>query len=235
MEKDLKGRTSSTPVVVFAHIPLWAVYPEWGWGTQDSQQALSYLKHFGSVTVLNGHIHQIMQKVEGNVTFHTAMATAFPQPVPGTSKSPGPLKVPADELRRVLGISEVNYAVGQHHLAVVDASLAGTPTDQASDILRKAAASATAASQQSAGQAGMVSVTIDNFAFSPKDLTVKSGSTVEWTNKDDTPHTVTSNDGAFGSGALDTNQKFKYTFAKAGNFPYYCKFHPKMTGTVTVQ
>jgi Icc protein len=236
LEKDVKGKSSSTPVVVFAHIPLWAVYPEWGWGTEDSQQALSYLKRFGSVTVLNGHIHQIMQKVEGNVTFHTAMATAFPQPMPGTSKSPGPLKVPGDELRRVLGISEVNYHVGQHHLAVVDASLAGTPTTQASDILRKAAAAApAAAAQQSAAPSGTVAATIDNFAFSPKELTVKSGTTVEWTNKDDTPHTVTSNDGVFGSGALDTNQKFKYTFAKPGKFPYYCKLHPKMIGTVIVQ
>ncbi|HYN14272.1 MAG TPA: metallophosphoesterase, partial [Terriglobales bacterium] len=107
LEDDLKGRTSSTPVVVFAHIPLWAAYPEWGWATQDSTQALSYLKRFGSVTVLNGHIHQIMQKVEGNVTFHTAMATAFPQPVAGTAPSAGPLKVPADQLRRVLGITQV--------------------------------------------------------------------------------------------------------------------------------
>ncbi len=131
LEDDLKGRSSSTPIVVFAHIPLWAVYPQWGWGTQDSAQALSYLKRFGSVTVLNGHIHQIMQKVEGNVTFHTAMATAFPQPVPGTAPSPGPLKVPADQLRKVLGITNVNYIMGEHHLAVVDAPLAGTPPSAA--------------------------------------------------------------------------------------------------------
>jgi Icc protein len=115
---------SSTPVVVFAHIPLWTVYPDWGWGTDDSEQALGYLKRFGSVSVLNGHIHQIMQKVEGNVTFHTALSTAFPQPAPGTAPSPGPMKVPADQLRRVLGISNVNYVQGTHSLAIVDSSLA---------------------------------------------------------------------------------------------------------------
>src|SRR5580704_2405791 len=109
LEDDLKGRSSSTPIVVFAHIPLWAAYPEWGWATQDSSQALAYLKRFGSVTVLNGHIHQIMQKVEGNVTFHTAMSTAFPQPAPGSAPSPGPMKVPAEKLRDVLGIRNVNF------------------------------------------------------------------------------------------------------------------------------
>jgi 3',5'-cyclic-AMP phosphodiesterase len=124
LEKDVKHLKSSTPIVVFAHIPLWAVYPEWGWGTEDSTQALSYLKKFGSVTVLNGHIHQTMQKVEGNVTFHTAASTAFPQPAPGTAPSPGPMKVPAEQLRSVLGITDVNYVRGQQALAVVDASLA---------------------------------------------------------------------------------------------------------------
>ena len=97
----------STPIVVFAHIPLWSVYPEWGWGTDDSAQALAYLKRFGSVTVLNGHIHQIMQKVEGNVTFHTATSTAFPQPHPGEAPSPGPMKVPAEQLRSLLGVTDV--------------------------------------------------------------------------------------------------------------------------------
>jgi 3',5'-cyclic-AMP phosphodiesterase len=124
MEKDVKGLKSSTPIVVFAHIPLWSAYPEWGWGTEDSAQALSYLKKFGSVTVLNGHIHQIMQKVEGNVTFHSAMSTAFPQPKPGTADSPGPMKVPAEQLKSVLGITDVNYVQGQHSLAVVDSTLA---------------------------------------------------------------------------------------------------------------
>ncbi len=123
LEKDVKHLSKSTPIVVFAHIPLWSVYPEWGWGTDDSAQALGYLKKFGSVSVLNGHIHQTMQKVEGNVTFHTAMSTAFPQPKPGTSPSPGPMKVPAEQLRAVLGITDVNYVQGKHALAVTDETL----------------------------------------------------------------------------------------------------------------
>jgi Icc protein len=123
LERDVKQLKSSTPIVVFAHIPLWSVYPEWGWGTEDSAQALGYLKKFGSVTVLNGHIHQTMQKVEGNVTFHTARSTAFPQPQPGSAPSPGPMKVPDDQLRKVLGITDVNYSQGQHALAVVDSTL----------------------------------------------------------------------------------------------------------------
>jgi Icc protein len=123
MEKDVEKLKSSTPIVVFAHIPLWSVYPEWGWGTEDSAQALTYLKKFGSVTVLNGHIHQTMQKVEGNVTFHTAASTAFPQPEPGKAPSPGPMKVPADQLRSLLGITDVNYVQGHHKLAIVDSKL----------------------------------------------------------------------------------------------------------------
>ena len=124
LEKDVKHLSHSTPIVVFAHIPLWAVYPQWGWGTEDSAQALSYLKKFGSVSVLNGHIHQTMQKVEGNVTFHTACSTAFPQPHPGAPEGPGPLKVPADQLRSVLGITDVKYVRGKHALAVTDSNLA---------------------------------------------------------------------------------------------------------------
>jgi 3',5'-cyclic AMP phosphodiesterase CpdA len=125
LEKDLKAKSTSTPIVLFAHIPLWAVYPEWGWGTEDSAQALGYLKRFGSVTVLNGHIHQVMQKVEGNVTFHTAMSTAFPQPAPGSAPAPGPMKVPAEKLRSVIGVTNVQYVAGKHSLAVVDSPLAG--------------------------------------------------------------------------------------------------------------
>jgi 3',5'-cyclic AMP phosphodiesterase CpdA len=120
---DVGHLKHSTPIVVFAHIPLWAVYPQWGWGTEDSAQALAHLKKFGSVTVLNGHIHQTMQKIEGNVTFHTAASTAFPQPQPGTAPSPGPMKVPAEQLRSVLGITDVNYVRGRHALAVVDSKL----------------------------------------------------------------------------------------------------------------
>jgi 3',5'-cyclic AMP phosphodiesterase CpdA len=124
LEDDLKGKSDSTPVVVFAHIPLWVVYPQWGWGTEDGMRALSLLKRFGSVTVLNGHIHQLIQKVEGNVTFHTAMSTAFPQPAPGTAPSPGPMLVPAEKLRSVLGFSSVTVKQGQKPLAIVDTMLA---------------------------------------------------------------------------------------------------------------
>ncbi|MFY9674021.1 MAG: metallophosphoesterase [Terriglobales bacterium] len=123
LERDVKHMKHSTPIIVFAHIPLWSVYPEWGWGTDDSAQALSYLKKFGSVTVLNGHIHQTMQKVEGNVTFHTACSTAFPQPKPGAATSPGPMKVPDDQLRSLLGLTSVQAFHGRHALAVTDSTL----------------------------------------------------------------------------------------------------------------
>jgi 3',5'-cyclic-AMP phosphodiesterase len=124
LKKDVGGLAASTPIVVYAHVPLWTVYPKWGWGTEDSEQALASLKRFGSVTVLNGHIHQIMQKMEGNVTFHTARSTAFPQPEPGKAESPGPIKnVPADKLRGMLGLSRVDYKESQGALAIVDATL----------------------------------------------------------------------------------------------------------------
>ena len=123
IERDLQPLSSSVPIIVFAHIPLWSVYPEWGWGTEDSAQVLTMLKRFGSATVLNGHIHQTMQKVEGTVTFHTAASTAFPQPQPGKADSPGPMKVPAEQLRALLGITNVNFVRGQQSLAIVDSSL----------------------------------------------------------------------------------------------------------------
>jgi 3',5'-cyclic-AMP phosphodiesterase len=125
LEKDVRHLKASTPIVLFAHIPLWSVYPDWGWGTSDSEQALSHLKRFGSVTVLNGHIHQTMKKVEGNVTFHTAMSTAFPQAPPGMAPAPGPLKVPAERLRSVLGVTDVNFVRGHHTLGITDSTLAG--------------------------------------------------------------------------------------------------------------
>ena len=131
LEKDVKGLSSSTPIVVFAHVPLWTIYPQWGWGTKDSEQALSYLRRFGSVSVLNGHIHQTIQKVEGNITFHTAMSTAFPQPSPGSAPSPGPMKVPAEKLRSVLGLTSVNYVEHNHTLAITDTPLMEvTPVQQ---------------------------------------------------------------------------------------------------------
>ena len=123
LEEDVKGLGSSTPIVVFAHIPLWAVYPQWGWATSDSARALAALKHFGSVTVLNGHIHQVLQKVEGSVSFHTALSTAFPQPAPGAAPNPGPMKVPADKLKSMLGLASVKYVPGKNALAIVDATL----------------------------------------------------------------------------------------------------------------
>jgi plastocyanin len=179
-----------------------------------------------------------MQKVEGNVAFHTAMATAFPQPIPGTAHSAGPLKVPSEELQKVLGITNVHYIAGANHLAVVDSPLAGTPPDNAQAILRNAAAAIPAAQQAQSEPpkaAGSAQASIDNFDFKPKSLTVKPGTTVEWTNKDDTPHTVTSDTKAFGSPILDSNQRFQFLFANAGRFPYHCKLHPMMTGEVLVQ
>ena len=125
LERDLAGKTASTPIVVFAHIPLWVVYADWGWGTTDGAQALTYLKRFGSVTVLNGHIHQVMQKVEGHVAFHTARSTAFPQPSPGTAPSPGPKAVPAGELQGLLGTARVSLVQSNAPLAIVDTPLAG--------------------------------------------------------------------------------------------------------------
>jgi 3',5'-cyclic AMP phosphodiesterase CpdA len=120
---DVAGLSSSTPIVVFVHIPLWAVYPDWGWSTTDGEQALALLRRFGSVTVLNGHIHQVLQKVEGNVTFHSAMSTAYPQPAPGTADGPGPLTVPAERLRNYLGLREVVWRGTPGPLAVVDTRL----------------------------------------------------------------------------------------------------------------
>jgi 3',5'-cyclic-AMP phosphodiesterase len=219
LEKDLSGRSSSTPIVVFAHIPLWIVYPQWGWGTEDGVKAFSYMRRFGSVTVLNGHIHQVMQKVESNVSFHTAMSTAFPQPKPGSAPSPGPMKVPSEQLRDVLGITHVNYVAGNHTLAVVDSTLAMASTQQAS----------------SRNVSDRDVVNIDNFSFSPKSLTVKAGATVIWMNHDDIPHNVVSTEKKFSSPVLDTDQNFSFRFQEPGSYPYYCKIHPMMTGTIVVE
>jgi 3',5'-cyclic-AMP phosphodiesterase len=237
LEKDLKGKSASTPIVVFAHIPLWSVYPDWGWGTDDSAQALSYMKKFGSVSVLNGHIHQTMQKVEGNVTFHTAMSTAFPQPAPGTAASPGPMKVPAEQLRSVLGITQVNFVRGQHTLAVVDtpladaAAMAGMDMSKDKDMKMSSSKPKAAATEKP----GSNEVFIDNFSFSPADMTVTVGTKITWTNKDDVPHNVIDTGKAFASPVLDTDEKFSFTFDKPGTFNYYCSIHPRMTAKVTVK
>ncbi len=209
LEHDLKPLSASTPVVVFAHVPLWTIYPEWGWGTDDGMQALGYLKRFGSVTVLNGHIHQNIQKIEGNMRFHTACSTAFPQPKPGEAASPGPMKVPAEQLRSYLGLTEVQYVEGTHSLAVADATLAeAAPGDP--------------------------EVRIDNFSFTPGEVKVAAGGEITWINHDDVPHTVMSTTKAFSSPPLDTGEKFTHAFPKAGTFPYYCSLHPQMTGKVVV-
>ena len=121
---DLKGRSASTPIVVFAHMPLWSIYEPWGWGTGDAAELISQLRRFGSVTILNGHIHQIVQKVEGNITYHTARSTSYPQPVAGEGPGPGPLKVPADELASVLGITSVAKLRHPPTLALTDETLA---------------------------------------------------------------------------------------------------------------
>lgn len=120
---DLRAVSTSTPVVVFTHIPLWTIYQPWGWGTEDGDQAIAMLRKYGSVTVLNGHIHQVIQKIEGNITFHTARGTAYPQPAPGTAPAPGPMTVPADQLRNYLGITDVKATQGDHPLALIDSTL----------------------------------------------------------------------------------------------------------------
>jgi 3',5'-cyclic-AMP phosphodiesterase len=236
LEKDVKHLASSTPIVVFAHVPLWTVYPAWGWGTDDGARALAYLKRFGSVTVLNGHIHQTMQKVEGNVTFHTAMSTAFPQPRPGTAPAPGPMVVPANHLVDVLGVTKVRYLAHHEHLALVDESLSGE-----SPVAAMAAGEAEARAQAGKAKAPAVSaapgaITIANFAFTPKVTEIVKGGRVTWQNDDDVPHRIQSTDGKFApSTVLDTRGSYGMTFAKAGRYPYFCSIHPTMTGSIVVQ
>jgi plastocyanin len=227
LRRDLKGIAASTPIVVFAHIPLWTVYPEWGWGTDDSEQALSMLRRFGSVTVLNGHIHQIMQKVEGNIAFHTAMSTAFPQPAPGSAPSPGPMKVEPERLRSVLGITNVTYVPGRHSLAVVDSTLSG-------EMPPMVMGGGQPSSSRRAVEIAPDQIAIDNFAFTPTPRTVTVGTEVTWINRDDVPHVVVDTHGAFSSKVLDTNQKYTHRFAAAGTYDYFCSIHPTMTGKVVV-
>ena len=211
LEKDVKHLKSSTPIVVFAHIPLWSVYPEWGWGTEDSARALSYLKRFGSVSVLNGHIHQVMQKVEGHVTFHTAMSTAFPQPAPGSAPSPGPMKVADDRLRTMLGLSRISFHDVNHPIAITDLPLeAATTNADARDVV------------------------VDNFSFAPATASVPVGSTITWTNRDDVPHNIVSTEQKFKSPVLDTDEQFSHRFDAPGSYKYFCSIHPKMTGRIVV-
>jgi len=237
LKSDVRGLSSSTPIVVFAHIPLWTVYADWGWGTDDSEQALGLLKRFGSVSVLNGHIHQVLQKVEGNVRFHTAMSTAFPQPAPGTAPSPGPLKVEADRLRKVLGIASVEFLRGHQALAVVDSPLdtssggAGAGVAAAGPGVQRAVP---AAATDTAGSA--TTIKIDNFAFTPPSTTVAAGTTITWVNADDVPHKIVSTDGKFtASPPVDTNDRYAFRFTQPGRYEYFCAIHPKMTGVIVVQ
>jgi 3',5'-cyclic-AMP phosphodiesterase len=239
LKKDVRGLSSSTPIVVFAHIPLWTVYPDWGWGTDDSEQALGLLKRFGSVSVLNGHIHQILQKVEGNVRFHTAMSTAFPQPAPGAAPSPGPMKVPAERLRRVLGITSLEFLRGHEALAVADSPLDNSPGGA---VAAPAAAGSVApgavaaAPPDSAASATATTIRIDNFSFNPRSTTVPPGTTITWVNADDVPHKIVSSDGKFtASPALDTNDRYTFGFTRPGRYEYFCAIHPKMTGVIVVQ
>ena len=232
LRRDVARLSSSAPIVLFAHVPLWTVYPEWGWGTDDSEQALALVKRFGSVTVLNGHIHQIMQKVEGHVSFHTAMSTAFPQPAPGTAPSPGPMTVEPQRLRSVLGITDVTFIPGRSALAVVDATLSGQPP--AFDAVTHDAMT----NQRQARKSlvlGPNEIGIDNFRFTPPVLTVKSGTTVTWINGDDVPHRIVNVQGAFKpSKVLDTEQRFRTTLNKPGTYDYFCSLHPQMQGRIVV-
>ena len=123
LKDDLAGRPASQPLVLFAHMPMWSIYDPWGWGSSDADQVLALVRRFGSVTVLNGHIHQIVSKVEGHVTFHTARSTAYPQPAPGQGPGPGPLTVPADQLPRMLGVTSVSAASLHAPLRLADAAL----------------------------------------------------------------------------------------------------------------
>jgi len=224
LEDDVKGLSSSTPIVLFAHIPLWSVYPAWGWGTDDSAQALSYLKRFGSVTVLNGHIHQIMQKVEGNVTFHTAMSTAFVQPKPGMADAPGPMKVDDAALRTLLGITTVHRMAGHNMIAIVD-----KPLVTSSDVGSSHASQKT---EQKSDAPHVIA--ISNFKFTPQTMEVGVKETIRWVNKDDAPHRVVASDGSFKSPLLDTDDHYDFTPTTAGTFPYFCSLHPHMTGTIKV-
>ncbi len=232
LKKDVGHLVSSTPIVVFAHVPLWTVYPEWGWGTDDSEQALGLLKRFGSVTVLNGHIHQIMQKVEGSISFHTAMSTAFPQPTPGTAPAPGPMKVAPETLKSVLGITDVTFVPGRSALAVVDATLSGLPpafVSASHDAMMKRQTA------RKAAPPGPNQIGIDNFNFTPQTLEVSAGTQVTWINNDDVPHLIVNVQNKFKqSPVLDTDQRYSVTLGKPGTYTYFCSLHPKMQGTIVV-
>jgi plastocyanin len=163
------------------------------------------------VSVLNGHIHQVMQKVEGHVTFHTAMSTAFPQPAPGTAPSPGPMKVADDRLRKVLGLSRISFHDVNHPIAITDVPL-----------------------EPEVATADTHGVSVDNFSFAPTTASVAVGSTMTWTNRDDIPHTIVSTEQKFKSPVLDTGEQFSHRFDAPGTYKYFCSLHPRMTGQIVV-
>lgn len=167
------------------------------------------------------------------MSFHTAMSTAFPQPAPGTAPAPGPLKVPADRLRDVLGLTSVTFVSGGHSLALVDRSLSGASAADAATVLAAAQHEATAAAPAPSG-AG--EITIDNFRFAPSELVVKPGTSVTWVNRDDAPHKIASTNGRFApSPGLDTGQRWTHAFDAPGRYDYFCAIHPTMVGRVVVR
>ena len=233
LERDLQGRSASQPIIVFAHVPLWTVSQEWGWGTDDGAQALELLKRFGSVTVLNGHIHQIMQKVEGNIAFHTAARRRSPSPRPEprrhparsrTCRRPAPLHA-----RRGQGRAGRGQGAAGHHRhparRMTRRAILGAALLIAGSL---AAGAAWAADAQ---------VTVDNFTFSPPTLTVPAGTKVTWTNHDDIPHKIVGSNDPVGlnSPVLDTDESFSTSFVKPGTYAYFCSLHPHMQGKVIVR
>ena len=219
---DLTHLSASTPIVLFAHMPLWNLYPQWGWGTDDSAQALGYLKRFGSVTVLNGHIHQ---KVEGNVTFHTARRH---------HSTPAPRVLACASALRIL-LSALALAATATSCGNVPQGAVGVA--QAATDFRLATGSVIAAGAMTSGTSEVRDmVAISNFAFQPATLTVAEGSKVVWINRDEEPHIVISTGARFPSSpALDTDDRYTAVLATPGSYGYFCSIHPHMVGTIIVK
>ena len=231
LKSDLAGQASSTPIVVLGHIPLWTIWEPWGWGTSDSAQALALLRPFGSVTVLNGHIHQVLQKVEGHISLHTAMSLAYPWASCSVPASfPWCEVEPSSPWSIGRSIAEQREASMKPALfRAIRASLLTLAWFAALSISASLAAAPTLATTPA------TTVDIAKFAFVPKELTVEPGTKVRWTNRDETPHTVTSQGKVFASKAMDTDDQFEFTFAAEGDFAYFCTVHPFMTGVVHVR
>ena len=227
---------------VFAHIPLWTVYPQWGWGTEDGARALDYVKRFGSVTVLNGHIHQVMQKVEGNVTFHTARSTAFPQPAPGTAPSPGPMKVEDDKLRSLLGVASINFKQGEqrardhrHAAAGLKRILAMHPINRRDFGIAVVAAMLLPVGAARAEDTLPMAVHIDNFVFEPAPAHGEGRHRPSPGPTATTSRTPWSAPASSGRRRMDTDGTFSFTFTAPGEYKYFCSLHPHMTGMVKVE